>query len=44
MVVMAREVDLGNIIGPQGPQGKQGETDPTGPQGQYHHSGIFPGI
>lgn len=39
---MAREVDLGSIIGPQGPKGDtgakgatgpQGETGPTGPQG-----------
>lgn len=28
---MAREVDLGSIIGPQGPKG---ETGATGPQGQ----------
>ena len=27
---MAREVDLGSIIGPQGPTGPQGETGPTG--------------
>ena len=30
---MAREVDLGSIIGPQGPQGEQGPQGPEGPQG-----------
>lgn len=34
---MAREVDLGSIIGPQGPKGETGATGqqgPTGPQGE----------
>lgn len=30
---MAREVDLGSIVGPQGPQGPQGEVGPQGPEG-----------
>lgn len=36
---MAREVDLGSIVGPQGPQGKQGETGPTGPKGDTGATG-----
>lgn len=34
---MAREVDLGSIIGPQGPQGIQG---PAGPQGLKGDTGA----
>ena len=30
---MAREVDLGSIVGPQGPQGEQGPQGPQGEQG-----------
>ena len=30
---MAREVDLGSIIGPQGPEGPQGPQGEQGPQG-----------
>lgn len=30
---MAREVDLGSIVGPQGPQGEQGPMGPQGEQG-----------
>ena len=30
---MAREIDLGSIVGPQGPQGPQGEIGPQGPEG-----------
>lgn len=30
---MAREVDLGSIVGPQGPQGEQGPKGDQGPQG-----------
>lgn len=46
---MAREIDLGSVIGPQGPkgdtgstgpQGKQGETGPTGPQGAKGEAGA----
>lgn len=36
---MAREVDLGSVVGPQGPQGPQGETGPTGPQGPKGEDG-----
>ena len=32
---MAREVDLGSIIGPQGPQGEKGATGATGPKGPH---------
>lgn len=31
---MAREVDLGNVVGPQGPQGEPGPTGPRGPKGE----------
>ena len=31
---MAREVDLGSIIGPQGPEGPQGPQGPEGPKGE----------
>ena len=34
---MAREVDLGSIVGPQGPQGEQG---PQGPQGEQGPKGA----
>lgn len=37
---MARELDLGSVIGPQGPQGIQGETGPTGPQGIQGETGA----
>ena len=30
---MAREVDLGSIVGPQGPQGEVGPQGPEGPAG-----------
>lgn len=30
---MAKEVDLGSIIGPQGPKGATGATGATGPKG-----------
>lgn len=30
---MAREIDLGSIVGPQGPKGEQGEAGPAGPAG-----------
>lgn len=30
---MAREVDLGSIVGPQGPQGERGPEGPQGPEG-----------
>ncbi len=42
---MAREVDLGSVVGPQGPQdeqgpkGDQGETGPTGPAGPQGDQG-----
>lgn len=36
---MAREVDLGSIIGPQGPQGPTGATGPKGPQGETGPTG-----
>lgn len=39
---MAREVDLGSIIGPQGPKGETGATGqqgPTGPQGETGPTG-----
>ena len=50
---MAREVDLGSIIGPQGPagpagqdgaagpKGEQGETGPTGPAGKDGATWLF---
>lgn len=37
---MAREVDLGSIIGPQGPQGEKGATGATGPQGATGATGA----
>ena len=37
---MAREVDLGSIVGPAGPQGKQEETGPTGPKGPQGIQGV----
>ena len=36
---MAREVDLGSIIGPQGPQGEKGATGATGPKGPQGETG-----
>ena len=36
---MAREVDLGSIIGPQGPQGEKGPTGATGPKGPQGETG-----
>lgn len=30
---MAREVDLGSIVGPRGPQGEKGDTGANGAQG-----------
>ena len=30
---MAKEVNLGNVVGPQGPQGAKGATGPQGPEG-----------
>ena len=37
---MAREIDLGSIIGPQGPQGEKGEKGDTGPQGPAGPAGA----
>lgn len=37
---MAREVDLGSIIGPQGPQGEKGATGATGPKGPQGETGA----
>lgn len=31
---MAREVDLGSVIGPQGPKGETGATGPAGADGK----------
>ena len=36
---MAREVDLGSVVGPQGPRGPQGEIGPTGPRGPKGEDG-----
>lgn len=36
---MAREVDLGSIIGPQGEKGPTGATGPKGPQGETGPTG-----
>ena len=36
---MAREIDLGSIIGPQGPQGPQGEKGEKGDQGPQGPAG-----
>ncbi len=33
MIKMAKEVNLGNVVGPQGPQGAKGATGPQGPEG-----------
>ena len=35
-----REVNLGNIIGPQGPKGDKGDTGATGPQGPKGNNGA----
>ncbi len=35
-----REVDLGNVTGPQGQQGKQGEVGPTGAKGDQGANGA----
>lgn len=37
---MAREINLGSVIGPEGPQGRQGENGPTGPQGPKGETGA----
>lgn len=37
---MAREVDLGSIIGPQGPEGPQGPQGPEGPKGEKGDPGA----
>ena len=37
---MAREVDLGSVIGPQGPKGATGATGATGPQGPKGATGA----
>lgn len=36
---MAREVDLGSIVGPAGPAGAKGEPGPAGPQGKQGETG-----
>ena len=30
---MAKEIDLGSVVGPQGPQGPKGDTGAAGPAG-----------
>lgn len=37
---MAREVDLGSIIGPQGPTGAKGDAGAQGPQGPKGETGA----
>lgn len=38
---MAREVDLGSIIGPQGPKGETGATGATGAAGKDGETQTF---
>ena len=37
---MAKEIDLGSVVGPQGPQGPKGDTGPQGPQGEKGDTGA----
>ena len=37
---MAKEIDLGSVVGPQGPQGPKGDTGAQGPKGDTGAQGA----